>query len=599
MIFGLFGLFGILGLLLLLGIIQHRRRWFRIQSHYDITIDAGQESFYLVSELPKTRKAAVDFEIRDCNARGAALLGQSRSQLIGKKLSSLCKDNPAGHVLGICTNVYETGTFQDQFFLTADTRVASGWVQRRVVRAGSMMAVTLHDISESKVHEEELTQIANLDTLTLLANRHWLMTFLPAAISRAHAKGVSLAILLIDIDDFKNINDVLGHDTGDELLCAVASRLNTLCGPHDSLARLGGDEFTMVLEQLQDVAEAEQKAQHIVDAFERAFNFNSDYGRVRVSIGISVYPAHADDARALMKFADLAMYAAKMCGKARYCLYEPHLSERLNSRINARKALEEAVENHQFLLYYQPRINAQTGIFCSMEALIRWAHPSRGLVLPHEFIPLAEECGLIAQIGAMVIDQTCAQLARWHAQKLPCVPISVNVSLKQFDHTDVTALIRDTLHKYHLPASLIEVELTESCMMSSHIDIASHLAGLHALGVKLLVDDFGTGYSSLSQLQQLDLDVLKVDRAFAKELDGNAEGAVFFKAIISMAHALNMTVVAEGIETETQLRTLQNLGCNEIQGFLIAPPLPAADIPALLLKKVWSPFFQPVDAMNV
>ena len=591
-------LLAIVSLLLLLGVMRHRRRWIGIQSDYDITIDAGQESFYLVSELSRPIKGAVDFEIRDCNARGAALLGQSRSELIGKKLSMLCREHPAGHVLGICANIFEAGTYQDQLCLATDSLISSGWVQRRLVRAGNMMAVTLHDISESKVHEEELTQIANSDALTLLANRHWLMEFLPDAISRAKVNGDFLAILLIDIDDFKNINDVLGHDTGDELLRSVALRLNTLCGPHDSLARLGGDEFTMVLERLQNVAEAEQKAQRIVNAFEQAFDFDSDHGRVRVSIGTSVYPTHAADAQALMRFADLAMYAAKISGKARYCLYEPHLSERLNSRLGARKSLEEAVENNEFLLYYQPRIDAQTGCFCSMEALIRWAHPSRGLVLPQEFIPLAEECGLIAQIGAMVIDQTCAQLAMWHAQKLPCLPISVNLSLKQFDHTDVTALIRDTLQKYHLPASLIEVELTESCMMSSNIDIESHLAGLHALGVKLLVDDFGTGYSSLSQLQQLDLDVLKVDRAFAKELDGNPEGAVFFKAIISMAHALNMTVVAEGIETETQLRTLQDLGCNEIQGFLIAPPLPAADIPALLLKKVWSPFFQPADTME-
>ena len=590
---------GIAALILLLGFLYQRRRWAHVRSEYKIAIDAAQDSFYLFAESPGVHRNTIDFEILDCNARGAALLGHSRAQLIGKKLSILCNGNPAHHVLGICIELQKTGTHQDQFCLTGSHALATGWVQRRVVRSKNRTALTLHDISESKVHEEELTQIVNSDALTLLANRHWLMEFLPAAIERAKTNNHLVAVLLIDIDDFKNINDVLGHDIGDKLLCSVAMRLDSLCGPHDSLARLGGDEFTMVLEQIQHVADVELRAQRIVNAFENAFNIDGEHGKARVSIGVAVFPAHANDAQALMRFADIAMYAAKISGKARYCLYEKHLSDTLNNRLGARKALEQAVENNEFVLYYQPRVDAQTGVFCSMEALIRWAHPTRGLILPNEFISLAEECGLIAKIGALVIDQTCAQVAHWLALDLPCVPVSINVSLKQFDQGDLTVLIKKALEKYDVAATLIEVELTESCMMSAHLDIASHLVGLQALGIKLLVDDFGTGYSSLSQLQQLDLDVLKVDRAFAKELDGNPQGAVFFKAIISMAHALDMTVVAEGIETETQLRTLQELGCNEIQGFLIAQPLPADEIPALLLQKVWSPFFKTSENFDV
>lgn len=584
--------------LLLVVLLWRYRRSIRALTNYQMARDAGQESFYLACTVTSAHGHLLDYQISDCNVRGAALLGFGRTDLIGMRLSTLYGDDPNQHLLGIFADRLDNGIHQDQFCLPANDRHAGGWVQRRLVKHGDLLALTLHDISESKVHEAELAQAANSDSLTRLANRHWLKEFLPAAISRANNNRQALAVLVIDIDDFKNINDVLGHESGDDLLQSVALRLESLCGEHDSLVCLGGDEFTLVLEQLNSPELAEQTAQRIVHVFEQPFDVHGDSSIVHVSIGISMYPTHGDDAQALMKFADIAMYAAKINGKARYCFYERHLSETLNSKVNARKALTHAVEHEEFVLYYQLRMNAQTGDFCSMEALIRWTHPTRGLVLPNEFIPLAEECGLITQIGLMVIDQTCAQLAQWQAQQLPCLPVSINVSLKQFDQGDLTAQLTGAMKKYKIAPGLVEVELTESCMMSTDGRIADELSALQALGIKILVDDFGTGYSSLSQLQQLDLDVLKVDRAFAKELDRTAEGAVFFKAIISMAHALNMTVVAEGIETRSQLQLLQQLGCNEIQGFLIAPPLPAADIPALLAIKSWPPFLQHAENID-
>ncbi len=585
-------------ILLLMRLLWRYRQSGQEISNYQIALDAGQESFYLACAIFGANGTLVDYQISDCNARGAALLGLGRDELIGKKLSTIYASEPSRHLLGIFTDLLDNGIHQDQFCVPANCKHAGGWMQRRLVKHGDMLALTLHDISENKVHQAELAQIANSDALTHLANRHWLKEFLPHAITRAKVNRQLLAVLVIDIDDFKNINDLLGHETGDDLLQSVAQRLESLCGEHDSLARLGGDEFTLILEQLNSPEVAEHTAQRIVRVFEQPFNVRGDTSAVRVSIGISVYPAHGDDAQTLMKFADIAMYAAKINGKARYCLYERHLSDTLNSRLSARKALEHAVEHREFVLYYQPRMNAQTGKFCSMEALIRWVHPTRGLVLPNDFIPLAEECGLITKIGLMVIEQTCAQLAQWQAQQLPCLPVSINVSLKQFDQGDLTAQLTSAMKKYKIAPELIEVELTESCMMRTEHTIADDLAELQALGIKLLVDDFGTGYSSLSQLQQLDFDVLKVDRAFANELDRTVEGAIFFKAIISMAHALNMTVVAEGIETRSQLLLLQELGCNEIQGYLIAPPLPAFEIPALLIEKSWLPFFQYADSVD-
>ena len=589
---------GIIIIMLMRSLWRHRQSE-SVVSNYQMAFNAGQESFYLACAIVSTHDSVVDYQIRDCNVRGAALLGLERDNLIGQKLSTLCGSDPSGHLLGIFADLRVDGIHQDQFCVPAHSRPAGGWMQRRLVRQGELLALTLHDISEHKVHEAELAQAANSDALTRLANRLWLKQFLPTAINLAKTNLQLLAVIVINIDDFKNINDVLGHETGDHLLQSVALRLKSLCGEHDSLARLGGDEFTMVLEQLDSPECAEQTAQRIVRMFEQPSNAHGDTSPLRVSIGISLYPAHGNDAQALMKFADLAMNAAKISGKARYCMYERHLSDSLNSRLNARKALEHAIEHDEFVLYYQPRMNAQTGAFCSMEALIRWHHPIRGLVLPNDFIPLAEEFGLITKIGLMVIDRACAQLAQWQAQRLPCLPVSINVSLKQFDHGDLTAQLTDAIQKYKIAPELIEVELTESCMMSTQHIIADDISKLHALGIKILVDDFGTGYSSLSQLQQLDLDVLKVDRAFANELERTPEGAVFFQAIISMAHALDMTVVAEGIESRRQLCLLQQLGCNEVQGFLIAPPLPASEIPDLLVRKNWLPFSQEIEMVDI
>jgi EAL domain-containing protein (putative c-di-GMP-specific phosphodiesterase class I) len=276
------------------------------------------------------------------------------------------------------------------------------------------------------------------------------------------------------------------------------------------------------------------------------------------------------------------MYRAKADGKGRHHFYEPGLLERLAARLDTEQALLAALRDDQFTVFYQPRVDAATGRLIGLEALVRWIHPERGLVPPGEFVPLAEETGLIVQMGEVVIEKVCAQLAQWRGAQLPVVPVSINVSSHQFSAGNVANVIAASLSTHGIPPQLIEVEITESSMMGEQAEVAASLAALRARGVRLLVDDFGTGYSSLSQLQRLELDGLKIDRAFTAELGRTREGEVFVKAIVSMAHALGMVVTAEGVETAAQLGILQALGCNEIQGFLISRPVPPTRVVAML-----------------
>jgi EAL domain-containing protein (putative c-di-GMP-specific phosphodiesterase class I) len=302
------------------------------------------------------------------------------------------------------------------------------------------------------------------------------------------------------------------------------------------------------------------------------------------SVGISLYPRDGADAQTLIRHSDVAMYSSKTDGKGQYRFYDSSLHETLKSKAHLKQSLFEAIEQDQFVLYYQPRVDTQTGRLCSMEALVRWIHPKRGLVPPLEFIPLAESTGLIQQLGRLVIDKACAQLSEWRARGMPLVPVSINVSPSQFAHGNIHCHLAEQIEKTGIPAALLEIEITESAMMGDQAEIMAELSAIRDLGIKLHIDDFGTGYSSLSQLQRLKMDVLKVDKAFTSELTNSRDGKVFFQAIVSMAHALGMTVVAEGVETAEQLAILQALSCDEVQGYFIARPMSAHDI-ELMLKR--------------
>lgn len=553
-----------------------------VRDTYRLATEGTNEGFYMMNALHDIHGNIIDFQVIDCNAQGALFFGLNREELVGMNMSSLQEDRYFKTMIVTYSKAMEIGFYEDEYEMSDASPMNIVWAKRRLVRSGSSLAVTIQDISAKKNAEKELHRLANRDGLTGLYNRHWLISYLPKAISRAKASDQMIALLFIDLDGFKNVNDTQGHVAGDHLLKSVASRLQSVLRPSDNVVRLGGDEFLVALEPVERETKPARVAERIAEAFKQPFWWEGLKHEIGASIGISLYPRDGEDTETLLKNADIAMYSVKAAGKGHYDFFKPEIYTKLKTRFEMEQALSHAIETDQFVLHYQPRVNATTGEMTSMEALLRWIHPDKGMIPPVEFIPIAESTGMILRLGDMVIEKACAQIADWKEAKLPLVPVSINVSAKQFNTGDLAQKLAACLQKYDIAADLLEVEITESAMMGEDNTIIAELSTIRLIGIKLLVDDFGTGYSSLSQLQRLDMDILKIDRVFTNELTSSKEGEIFFKAIVSMAHALNMTVVAEGVETKEQLIVLRRLCCDEIQGYFISRPLPAEQIPPLL-----------------
>ncbi len=566
-----------------------------IQDTYRLATEGAENGFYMLNTLHDEHGEIVDFLYVDCNALGAKFFGLNRDELIGVKLSSLQNDNYFKVLLDIYSKAMETGFHEDEFQVPPDSPIEFSWARRRLARSGSGLAVTISDISIRKQTERELVQLANKDELTGLYNRHWLLKHLPLALDRARTGQYMLAILFVDLDGFKDVNDTRGHAAGDQLLKSVSSRLQSVLRPTDHVIRLGGDEFVILLEPVYEEHKSANVADRICESFEQAFLWNGDKLQMSASIGISLFPRDGDDTETLLKSADIAMYSVKAAGKDHYNFFRPELYENLKKRFELEQALIQALELDQFVLHYQPRVDASSGRMVSMEALVRWNHPEHGVISPLEFIPIAETSGLILRIGERVMDLACAQIAAWQRKNMALVPVSINVSARQFQAGDLHSKLQTCLEKHQVDSQFLEVEITESAMMGESSSVLAELVAIRALGIELLVDDFGTGYSSLSQLQRLDMDVLKVDRVFTEELGKSAEGEIFFKAIVSMAHALDMRVVAEGVETPEQLTILQALNCDEIQGYLVSRPVPPEQMASLMRKE----FLLPNVALNI
>lgn len=583
-------LFATVGALFSLRLAWRRSQEEEVKQTYRMAVDAAREGFYMLRPLYDAHGIAVDFQIEDCNERAAEMIGMTRAALVGSRLSHLYSGDYGAGLHEKLQHALRLGFYEDEVRVTPHSRLRMVWAHRKLVRSGGNLALTIRDISESKAHEQALSNMANADALTALPNRHWLTNYLPLAIDQAAANGSGLAVLFVDLDNFKNINDTLGHVAGDELLKTAAGRLRSLIRANDHVVRVGGDEFVVILEGAGRVEDVARISGQIIRSLSDPFTLAHSSGHhVHASVGISMYPQDGQDGETLLKHADVAMYAAKAAGKGRFHFYHSHLSDSLLLRVSREQALRQAIERDEFVLHYQPRVDTLTGKMVSMEALVRWAHPQRGLVAPLEFIQVAEDTGLILQLGRMVIEKACAQIAQWRDVGLPVVPVSINVSALQFNEGHVKDILASSMLRHGIDSSLIGIELTESCMAGEGETVTSELDGLRSLGVKLLVDDFGTGYSSLSQLQRLNVDVLKVDRAFTITLCEGNEGKALFKAIVSMADALNISIVAEGVETAEQLNVLQALECDEVQGHFVSKPVPASDMASLLLKRFLFP----------
>lgn len=455
-------------------------------------------------------------------------------------------------------------------------------VQDEAGRVSNYVAV-FSDISRIKESEEKLQRLAHYDPLTDLPNRHMLDISLSRALDRAARRGHQLAVLFLDLDRFKNVNDSLGHPMGDRLLKGIAQRLTARIRNDDTLARLGGDEFVLVLEHVDRSTQAATVAQQLIEALAQPFTLGArEEVYIGVSIGISIYPANGSDATQLIQHADAAMYRAKEHGRNTFQFYTDELTETANARLALETKLRKAVERDEFEVFYQPQVSLETGQIVGAEALVRWRHPQDGMISPAEFIPLAEETGLIVPIGARVLELACRQAQAWEGSLPSWFKLSVNLSTIQFVRGGVADMVRRILDQTGLAPERLGLEITESTMMKSDKRTHQALAQLKSLGIALSIDDFGTGHSSLAYLKRFEIDVLKIDQSFVRDIPQDPSDMEIVATIIAMARNLKLSVIAEGVETRQQLQFLQNNGCHAYQGFLFSPAVPAEAFTGLL-----------------
>jgi len=453
------------------------------------------------------------------------------------------------------------------------------------------------DISSIKDAEKRLSELAHRDALTGLSNRLVFNANLEQAIERANRHKSKVALLFLDLDNFKLINDTLGHGAGDSVLKVVAKRLLKNVRAQDLVSRLGGDEFTIILEEINDTNDISTLAQNIINAVSQSIALEEREVYVSTSIGISIYPDNANTAGNLAKTADAAMYRAKNSGRHTFFFYTTELTEQATQRLSKESELRLALNNNELILYYQPQIDVNSGKMVGVEALLRWQHPTMGLLLPDEFIPIAEESRLIILLGNWVIEEAIKQTAAWDKYDYSPFRVAINVSLRQLIYDNTVDQITELLKKYSVNPrrSLIEIEITESALNSSGKIIRS-LKKLRDLGISVAIDDFGTGYSSLSHIKNLPVDALKIDRAFLSQIPSDKNNSAITIAIMAMGHTLNLRVVAEGIENASQLSFLLDKGCDEVQGFLFARPMKGDEISKILLAE--TNFFNPINIRN-
>ncbi|MGH8780926.1 sensor domain-containing protein [Paraburkholderia sp.] len=452
----------------------------------------------------------------------------------------------------------------------------------------------INDVTDLMRYQEQLEYQANYDSLTRLPNRNLLRDRLQHALVVAQRQHRGVAVVFIDLDGFKNVNDSLGHSVGDRLLTVVADRLARAARASDTVARHGGDEFVIVMTDTIDEQSLIAWMERLRASISEPVWLDGTELYVGCSMGASLFPQDGEDAETLMKKADLAMYRAKDMGRNTFQFFQPEMNASAGTRLNLERRLRRALRDNEFLLHYQPQVDIGSGRIVGMEALVRWRDPEVGLVAPSVFIPVAEECGLIGPLSEWVLREACRQNRAWQDEGLPPARVSVNLSARVFQQRDIARLVTDVLAETGLAPQYLELELTESAIMRNAEEAVSMLTELHALGIGLAIDDFGTGYSSLSYLKRFPVDRLKIDRSFVSDIGVSGDDETITSAIIALAHSLQLQVIAEGVETLAQLDFLRERACDEMQGFYFAKPLPNDAIAALLLR---GPASEPAEAL--
>ncbi|WP_290604155.1 EAL domain-containing protein [Janthinobacterium sp.] len=512
-------------------------------------------------------------------------------ELIGKRPAFLLSPHNSHEQLdSLRQTLARRGYWQGEIWIQRKSLEAyPAWLVMNAVR--DLDGVTTHfiasslDISERKASERQIEHMAHHDALTGLANRHVSKLRLAAAIAQARRSGEKVGVLFVDLDRFKHVNDALGHHVGDALLQSVSARLLQLVREGDTVSRLGGDEFVVILNGIGDAAAiADLLDARLIPAMREPHQVEGSELYVSCSVGVAIYPDHGTDMDTLMRHADAAMYQAKSGGRDHARMFTPQMEEQQLQQLHLETDLRHAIERHELVLYYQPRIDARSGRLNGVESLIRWQHPQRGLIAPDSFIPAAEESGLIVPIGAWVIREACRQHVAWREAGAGDIGVSVNLSAIQLKHGGLVATLREVLRDFPIAPGLIEFELTESILMENVDDTIATLQAIKALGFALSIDDFGTGYSSLNYLCRFPLDKLKIDMSFVQNIHKSPQNLAVTKAIIGLGHTLGLSVTAEGVESAADAEVLRHAGCDELQGYYFARPMPQAQLATWLAQ---------------
>lgn len=549
-------------------------------------IDTIPDMFLRIDRDGKILSSKVPREFHPLGARGG---------LEGKNIIDALYIGTGQAVMKHIEKAVETGQVQSFECEARPERESRHFKSRLVATGKDELLAVVRDITELKRAEEKIANLVYYDTLTGLLNRHSFKEQLKQLLAQSVRHDRFAAMLLLDLDRFKLINDSLGHWLGDLLLQAVAERVSecvrrsdcaarvTGCFPTNPVARLGGDEFSILLMELKDSPDAAKVANRVLEALSRPFILKGREIRTTASIGIAIYPFDGTDPDTLLRSAEIAMYHAKSRGRNNCQFFRSSMNSAVSERLDLESKLRKAIRCKEFLLHYQSQLDIRTGRIVGAEALIRWQHPFKGLISPMEFIPLAEETGLIAPIGDWVLRSACEQGRLWQMEGHKDVRVTVNLSSRQFQQKkSLVESVRDALDETRLAPPCLELELTERAIMINPDEAAATLQELKDMGLRIAIDDFGTGYSSLSYLKKFPLDVLKIDRSFVKDIPSSRESTSIATAIIAMAHSMDMRVVAEGVETEEQLAFLREHGCDEMQGFLFSPAVSSSELKCLL-----------------